>query len=47
MACHASKAAVRLLTKNVATRYAKERIRVISVHPGFIDKPMVHGALEG
>ncbi len=47
IAYHASKGAVRLMTKNAAIRYAKEGIRVISVHPGFIDTPMVHGALEG
>jgi NAD(P)-dependent dehydrogenase (short-subunit alcohol dehydrogenase family) len=46
IAYHASKGAVRLMTKNVAIRYAKEGIRVNSVHPGFIDTPMlepIHG----
>ena len=41
VAYHASKGAVRLLTKNAAVRYAKEGIRVNSVHPGFIDTPMI------
>ncbi|MCI4363079.1 MAG: SDR family oxidoreductase [Thermoplasmata archaeon] len=38
---HASKGAVRLMTKTDALLYAKEGIRVNSVHPGFIDTPMV------
>lgn len=33
---HASKGAVRLMTKNDALTYAKDNIRVNSVHPGFI-----------
>ncbi len=41
IAYHASKGAVRLMTKNAAIRFAKEGIRVNSVHPGFIDTPMV------
>lgn len=41
IAYHASKGAVRLMTKNAALRYATEGIRVNSVHPGFIDTPMV------
>ena len=41
IAYHASKGAVRLMTKNAAIRYAKEGIRVNSVHPGFIDTPMI------
>ena len=38
---HASKGAVRLMTKNDALIYAKSRIRVNSIHPGFIWTPMV------
>ena len=38
---HASKGAVRLMTKNDALLYAKDRIRVNSVHPGYIWTPMV------
>ena len=37
----ASKGAVRSLTKNVALDYAKYKIRVNSVHPGYIVTPMV------
>jgi NAD(P)-dependent dehydrogenase (short-subunit alcohol dehydrogenase family) len=44
VAYHASKGAVRLMTKNAAIRYAKEGIRVNSIHPGFIDTPMVEVA---
>lgn len=38
---HASKGAVRLMAKNDAVLYAKNNIRVNSVHPGFIRTPMV------
>lgn len=38
---HASKGAVRLMTKTDALLYAKEKIRVNSVHPGFIWTPLV------
>lgn len=38
---HASKGAVRMLTKTDALTYAEENIRVNSVHPGFIWTPMV------
>ena len=41
IAYHASKGALRLMTKSAGLRYAKEGIRVNSVHPGFIDTPMV------
>lgn len=41
IAYHASKGAVRLMTKNAAIHWAKDRIRVCSVHPGFVDTPMV------
>ena len=40
-AYHASKGAVRLMTKTDALLYAKEKIRVNSVHPGFIWTPLV------
>jgi NAD(P)-dependent dehydrogenase (short-subunit alcohol dehydrogenase family) len=40
IAYHASKGAVRTMTKNAALRWATEGIRVNSVHPGFIDTPM-------
>jgi NAD(P)-dependent dehydrogenase (short-subunit alcohol dehydrogenase family) len=42
---HASKGAVRLMSKNDALIYAVDRIRVNSVHPGFIWTPMVEGYL--
>ncbi len=38
---HASKGAVRLMAKNDAIIYAKNKIRVNSIHPGFILTPMV------
>jgi NAD(P)-dependent dehydrogenase (short-subunit alcohol dehydrogenase family) len=38
---HASKGAVRLMTKNDALNYAPDRIRVNSIHPGFIWTPLV------
>ncbi len=38
---HASKGAVMIMTKNDALTYAKKKIRVNSVHPGFIWTPMV------
>jgi NAD(P)-dependent dehydrogenase (short-subunit alcohol dehydrogenase family) len=46
---HASKGAVRLMTKTDAMLYAADRIRVNSVHPGFIWTPMVerHLASQG
>ncbi len=43
-AYHAAKGAVRLLTKNVALHWATEGVRVNSVHPGFIDTPMLEQA---
>lgn len=42
---HASKGAVRLMTKTDALLYASDRIRVNSIHPGFIWTPMVEGYL--
>lgn len=38
---HASKGAVRLMSKTDALLYAADRIRVNSVHPGYIRTPMV------
>lgn len=43
---HASKGAVRLMTKTDAMIYAPDRIRVNSVHPGFIRTPMVESQLD-
>ncbi len=43
---HASKGAVRLMSKNDATFYAKNDIRVNSVHPGFIWTSMVERFAE-
>jgi cyclopentanol dehydrogenase len=37
---HAAKGAVRIFTKAAAVQYAKEGIRVNSVHPGFVDSAM-------
>jgi NAD(P)-dependent dehydrogenase (short-subunit alcohol dehydrogenase family) len=44
---HASKGAVTLMTKTDALLYAADRIRVNSVHPGFIWTPMVEKHLQG
>ena len=38
-----TKWAVRGMTKTVAVEFARHRIRVNSVHPGFIDTPMLAG----
>ncbi|MDZ7761617.1 MAG: glucose 1-dehydrogenase [Desulfovermiculus sp.] len=38
---HATKGAVRLMSKNDALIYAKDNIRINSVHPGFIWTPLV------
>lgn len=43
---HASKGAVRLMTKNDAITYASEKIRVNSIHPGYIWTPMVENHLR-
>lgn len=43
---HASKGAVRLMTKNDAITYAPDKIRVNSIHPGYIWTPMVENHLR-
>ena len=43
---HASKGAVRLMSKTDALLYAPDRIRVNSIHPGFIWTPMVEEHLS-
>lgn len=43
---HASKGAVRLMSKTDALLYAPDRIRVNSVHPGYIWTPMVEHHLR-
>ena len=45
-AYHASKGAVRLMSKTDALLYAGDRIRVNSIHPGFIWTPMVEHHLS-
>ncbi|PZV38765.1 SDR family NAD(P)-dependent oxidoreductase [Mesorhizobium kowhaii] len=39
-AYHASKGAVTMMSRNAAMTYAKDKIRVNSIHPGLIDTPM-------
>lgn len=43
-AYHAAKGAVTTLTKNAALHWAVEGIRVNSIHPGFIDTPLLEQA---
>lgn len=43
---HASKGAVRLMSKNDAITYAPEKIRVNSIHPAYIWTPMVENYLR-
>lgn len=45
-AYHASKGAVRLMSKTDALLYAKDNIRVNSVHPGFVWTPLVEQYLS-
>lgn len=45
-AYHASKGAVRLLTKTAAVEYAGQGVRVNSVHPGVIETPMIQDILD-
>lgn len=44
---HASKGAVRNLTKNAAITYATDGIRANSVHPGFIATPLTEAQDQG
>ncbi|MQF68730.1 glucose 1-dehydrogenase [SAR202 cluster bacterium AD-804-J14_MRT_500m] len=39
---NASKGAIRIFTKNIAVEYAKDNIRVNSIHPGVIDTSMTN-----
>jgi 2,5-dichloro-2,5-cyclohexadiene-1,4-diol dehydrogenase 2 len=41
IAYHATKGAVRTMTKAVALEYVKQGIRVNSIHPGMIDTPIL------
>lgn len=43
-AYHAAKGAVRTLTKNTALHWADAGVRVNSIHPGFIDTPILDQA---
>jgi NAD(P)-dependent dehydrogenase (short-subunit alcohol dehydrogenase family) len=43
-AYHAAKGAVRVLTKTAALHWAQQGIRVNSIHPGFIDTPLLRPA---
>jgi NAD(P)-dependent dehydrogenase (short-subunit alcohol dehydrogenase family) len=43
---HASKGAVRLMTKNDAIQYAPQGVRFNSIHPGYIWTPMVENHLR-
>lgn len=43
---HASKGAVRLMAKTDALLYANDKIRVNSIHPGYIWTPMLENSLK-
>jgi cyclopentanol dehydrogenase len=45
-AYHASKGAVRLLTKSTAVTHAKEGVRANSIHPGAVDTPLLREAIK-
>ncbi len=45
-AYHAAKGAIRLFTKAAAIQYAKENIRVNSVHPGYAHTPLTSSSDE-
>jgi NAD(P)-dependent dehydrogenase (short-subunit alcohol dehydrogenase family) len=44
-AYHASKGAVRLLTKSTAVTHARDGIRANSIHPGAVDTPLLREAI--
>jgi NAD(P)-dependent dehydrogenase (short-subunit alcohol dehydrogenase family) len=46
-AYNASKGAVRIFSKSAALHYAKDKIRVNSVHPGFVETPLAAAGLVG
>ena len=46
-AYNASKGAVQIFSKSAALQYAKDLIRVNSVHPGFVDTPLARPGLVG
>ncbi len=43
IAYHATKGAVRLMTKSAALTHAQEGIRINSLHPAFVDTPLIAG----
>lgn len=45
-AYNASKGAVRIFSKSAALQYARDQIRVNSVHPGFVDTPLARPGLQ-
>ena len=45
-AYHAGKGASRILTKSIAVQYAKDNIRVNSVHPGYAVTPLTNSFFE-
>ncbi len=42
----ATKGAVTMLTKAIASRYGKENIRCNSIHPSTVDTPLIHERLQ-
>jgi len=47
IAYHATKGAVRIMTKAAALEYVRQGIRVNSIHPGQIDTPILAGLTPG
>lgn len=45
-AYHASKGAVRLLTKSTAVTHARDGVRANSIHPGAVDTPLLREAIN-